>query len=70
MSGNRQSRVSTQGVVVAFEPALRRRHEREQYFRLYGQWTNDYRDGIDGLWAGPRDAEIIALPRKLHAFGS
>ncbi|HVI88414.1 MAG TPA: hypothetical protein VM659_08930 [Dongiaceae bacterium] len=48
-----------QATIIAFAPALQRRREREQFFRLYGEWVNPYRDGIDGLWVGQSSAEII-----------
>jgi hypothetical protein len=55
--------------IVAFAPALQRRRDRENFFRLYGEWVNPYRDGIDGLWIGPENAEIVPLVSRRAAVG-
>jgi hypothetical protein len=58
--------LSVQAEIVAFEPALKRRRDREQFFRRYGEWVNPYRDGIGGLWAG-KNAQIVPLVPQRRA---
>ena len=56
-----QDRSSMQAEIIAFEPALKRKRDRERFFRRYGEWVNPYRDGIDGLWTGTENAQIIPI---------
>jgi hypothetical protein len=67
MASSQNNQLSVQAEIVAFEPALKRRRDREQFFRRYGEWVNPYRDGIDGLWAGPENAQIVPLVPQRHA---
>lgn len=68
MATDQENDVSTQATIMAFAPALQRRRDREQFFRLHGEWVNPYRDGIDGLWVGHGNAQIIpwASARAVH----
>jgi hypothetical protein len=59
MATGPENKASRQATIIAFAPALQRRRDREQFFRLHGEWINPYRDGIDGLWVGHGNAEII-----------
>ena len=59
MVASQKNRQSTQATIIDFEPALKRRRDREQFFRRYGEWINPYRDGIDGLWVSQNNAQII-----------
>ena len=70
MASSQKNQLSVQAEIVAFEPALKRRRDREQFFRRYGEWVNPYRDGIDGLWVGPGKAQIIALVPQRRAGGA
>jgi hypothetical protein len=61
MRTSETDRSPVEAEILAFAPALRRRNDREQFFRLHGEWVNPYREGIDGLWIGPTMAEVIQL---------
>jgi hypothetical protein len=67
MATSQKNLPRAQAEIVAFEPALKRRRDRELYFRRYGEWVNPYRDGIDGLWVGPENAQIVPLFPKRRA---
>jgi len=68
MATSQKDQPPAQAEIVAFEPALKRRRDREQFFWRYGEWVNPYRDGIDGLWVGPENAQIVPLvPQKRRA---
>jgi|GEM_PF-6578973 hypothetical protein len=70
MRTSETDRSGTEAEILAFMPALKRRQDREQFFRLHGEWVNPYRDGIDGLWVGPMVAQIIPLAsQRLVAAG-
>jgi hypothetical protein len=70
MATSQKNQPPAQAEIVAFEPALKRRRDREQFFWRYGEWVNPYRDGIDGLWVGPANAQIVPLVFKKDALGS
>jgi len=59
MRSNENTVSHVEAEILGFEPALQRRRDREQFFRLHSEWVNPYRDGIDGLWIGPIAAEVI-----------
>jgi hypothetical protein len=69
MVTNQDNETRAQAEIIAFAPALERRRDRETFFRLYGDWVNPYRDGIDGLWIGPSNAQIVPLAPRIAFRG-
>jgi hypothetical protein len=61
MTTSTKDRIRGHTDIVSFAPALERRRTRAAFFRLHGEWINPYRDGIDSLWIGPMNAQIIPL---------
>jgi len=61
MATGQNTQTPTQAEIVAFEPFLQRRRDREQFFQRYGTWTDTYRAGVDGLWIEQRNAQVVSL---------
>ena len=70
MVTGQENQGSRQATIIAFAPALQRRRDREQFLRLHAEWTNPYRDGIDGLWVGHGNAQIIPWASARTAHGA
>ncbi|MET1028596.1 MAG: hypothetical protein ABWY00_15620 [Dongiaceae bacterium] len=66
MAIGQETRPAGQAEIIAFEPALKRQRDREQFSRRYGEWVDPHHEGVDGLWVGLENAQIIplVLPRR------